>query len=172
MAELRSTPETAEYCIVLVEPRSRTVLGLETNGSFRFPRVRISRQARPVEQLAHAVEIEWQLKVLILDFLSEPDNQTPSVAAIVLGRAPASPHLLAMALEELPSNELTEEECACLLSILSDRCWNPLSRIGWVDEAIAWVEEATGKKISSKSNIEQFNAGGGFALTRVCSASV
>jgi hypothetical protein len=166
MAELRTTLETAEYCIVLVEPRSRTVLGIETNGRIRFPRVRISRQARPVEQLAHEVEIAWQFKVLILDFLSGPDSATPCVVAIVLGRAPASPRLLALALGELPSNELTKEECNCLHSIVRDRCANPLSRIDWVDEAIAWVEEATGKKISSKSNIEQLNAGGGFALTR------
>jgi hypothetical protein len=43
----------------------------------------------------------------------------------------------------------------------------PFSRIGWIDQAIAWMEAATGKRLRSKSQIEQYNAGAQFALLRL-----
>jgi hypothetical protein len=41
------------------------------------------------------------------------------------------------------------------------------SQVGWIDKAIAWMEGATGKRLSTKREIEQFNAGGGFSLVRL-----
>jgi hypothetical protein len=166
MAELKSTLETTEYRIVLVEPHRKMVLVLESNGTYCLPGVWISRNARPVELLVNSVEIELGLKVLILDFLSEPDDPTPCVAAVVLDATQARLNLLPMPLGDLQSIELTEKEQDCLHSIVYDRAPSPLSRVGWIDEAVTWVEKVTRKNISSRADIKQFNAGGGFALIR------
>jgi hypothetical protein len=166
MAEQQSTSETVEYRIVMVEPRSRAILGFETQGRYRLPRVIISRSLRSAQQLATAAEIEWGLKVLILDFLSEPGDDAPIAAAIVRSITRASLNLLKLPLEQISEIELPGKERDRLVSILCDATENPLSRICWVDEAVAWVEEVTGKKIASKADAEQLNAGGGFALIR------
>jgi hypothetical protein len=51
--------------------------------------------------------------------------------------------------------------------VLDGNTKSPLGRIGWIDEAIVWVETVTGRQVSSKSGVEQYNAGGGFTLVRL-----
>ncbi len=122
MTEHRLDLETVEYRIALAKSQSRNVLGLQANGSYRLPRVRISRNARHVSQLVKGVEDEWGLKVMILDFLSEPDNDTPCAAAIVLESTSNRPALLNFPLEQLPPIELTEKERDFLVSIIYVDC--------------------------------------------------
>jgi len=166
MAELQSTPETVEYRIAMVEPRSRAILGFETQGSYRLPRVFISRKLRHTQQLTAAAEIKWGLKVLILDFLSETGDDAPIAVAIVRSIARASLNLLKLPLEQISEIELPGKERDRLVSILCGGTESLLSSIGWIDEAVAWVEEVTGQKLASNADPEQLNAGGGFALIR------
>jgi Phosphotransferase enzyme family len=166
MRERQLDHESIEYRIAVVESGSGNVLTFQANGNYRLPRVRISRNVRHVSQLAKMIEDEWGVKVMILDFLSEPDNEIPCAAAIVLGSTSNRPALHKLSLEQLPPIELPEKERDCLVSIIYGRSICPLSRIDWFDVVIAWVEEVTGKKISSKADVEQLNAGGGYALIR------
>ena len=48
--------------------------------------------------------------------------------------------------------------------VLRDEVTDPFSRIGWMDEAIAWVESETGRSLCPKAGVEQHNAGGAFTL--------
>ena len=166
MAELKSTSETVEYRVVMIEPQSKAILGFGTEGRCRLPRVSISRMLRHVQQIATAVEIQWGFSVLILEFLSEPNDVTPGIVAVVRDMTHASVKLLKLPLEQLSEIELPGKERDRLFSILCGATESPLARIGWADEAVAWVEDVTGQKIASKANAEQLNAGGGFALIR------
>ncbi|MEG9437796.1 phosphotransferase [Edaphobacter sp. HDX4] len=69
-------------------------------------------------------------------------------------------------MEELSSSELPEEQRMLLATLLSDSLGKLPSHLGWIDEAIAWVEAATQSKLISRTRINQFNAGDGFALIR------
>jgi hypothetical protein len=166
MVELRSAPATVECRIVLVQPESKAILGFEMDNSFRLPVVIICRQMRPAQQISKAVEMRWGIKVLILDFLSDCDRESLCVASIVLDTTQSSLNLLPLPLEQLSTIELSEEERSRLLSILNNTAQPALSRVGWLDAAVDWVQEVTGQSITSKADIEQLNAGGGFALIR------
>jgi hypothetical protein len=155
-----------DYRLVAVDPRSKAVFGSNTGESCRLPRVRISGNKRQVHQVVAAAETQWGLKVLILDFLSESDSVAPFVVAIVLDFATKGTDFFSVPLQEIPSIELTEKERDLLNSTICGRGPNLLSHIRWFDEAIAWVEEVTGKRISSEVGLEQLNAGGGYALIR------
>jgi hypothetical protein len=156
--------ETTEYRLVLVLPESRKILAISGVGGYRLPSIGILQWMRPAEQLREAIHMAWNLHVLILDFFH--DSPFCAVAEVlVLGRPT---DLKAVLLEQLPISELSEQQRVEIGSILAGDCQasSPFSRIGWIDEAIAWLEAETGRKLSSKRDIEQYNAGGEFALVR------
>jgi hypothetical protein len=155
-----------DYRLVAFDPRSKTVFGINTGDGVRLPRVRISGHKRHVPQIVDATEREWGFKVLILDLLSESETVAPLVVALVVDLVPNEADVSTAHLEDIAFIELTEKERDLLNSTLCGRGPNPLSHVGWFDEAIAWVEEMTGKRISSEARIEQLNAGGGYALVR------
>jgi hypothetical protein len=72
-------------------------------------------------------------------------------------------------IEQLQTPELSEDECHRLELVIEGRTRSTFSHLGWIHEAFAWMESATGFAFSSKESIEQCNAGGGFALFRACS---
>ncbi|GGG86582.1 hypothetical protein GCM10011585_33180 [Edaphobacter dinghuensis] len=43
----------------------------------------------------------------------------------------------------------------------------PFARLGWIDEAVAWLHASTRDRISSKKDIRQYNAGADLALIRI-----
>jgi hypothetical protein len=68
--------------------------------------------------------------------------------------------------ERLIGCVLSNKEAILLSEMLEGRRANPFSCLGWIDEAVSWVMTATGQKVSSKRQIEQWNFGGEFALLR------
>ena len=157
--------ETMEYRIVIVLPESRAILTLNTSGDHQLPRVSIPRRMRPAQALRQAVETKWSLNVLILEYLQREDNSASCVMAELLTPI-ADSALDATPLDRVSRFELPDEERAMLGVLLNGECQSPFSRFGWVDEASAWLETATGQKVSSKSDIQQLNAGGAFTLLR------
>jgi Ser/Thr protein kinase RdoA (MazF antagonist) len=69
-------------------------------------------------------------------------------------------------LEQVSSSELSEPQRAHVASLLSGDTDSPFAQIGWIEEAIRWIESVTDGKLSSKSGIEQYNVGGSFSLVR------
>jgi hypothetical protein len=156
--------ETTGYRLVLVLPKSSRILALSGPHGYRLPSVSIPQWARPAKQLCDVILTTWKLSVIILDFLrAEPFCAIAEV--IMSGPLEA---LEAIALEQLQSSELSEQMLVQIESILANDCHTrgPFSRLGWIDEAIAWLESETGEILSSKRDIEQYNAGGSSALIK------
>ncbi|WP_420237172.1 phosphotransferase family protein [Telmatobacter bradus] len=165
MAATATIVETVEYRLVLIQPASGAVLAVDAIDGCRLPRVSIPQWTRPAQQLRKVIRATWGAETLILDIFRMNDGSTSCVAAELLdGRIPLT--LRAVELDHILNSELVEAEYSALVSLLYGKGKNPLSRIGWIDEAIAWIEETTGRTISSRNDIEQFNVGGAFALLR------
>jgi Phosphotransferase enzyme family len=157
--------DTVEYRVVLVDPVSRGVLAREEDGSFCVLRVSIPPRTRAVRQVRAKLERSWGIAVVILDFLSAGHNTSPCVVAELL--MPSIPTgFRVVSAGEIASEELAEPERTHLNRVLGDDVTSPFSRIGWIDEAIAWVEGVTGQQLRSKTSVEQHSAGGAFTLLR------
>jgi hypothetical protein len=158
--------ETIEYRCVLVRPHSHAVLAFANDGRYHLPRVHISRSARPAREVQRAIKARWGLNILVLDIwvaqqglraCAVAERLTPEMAS-TFNEVPA---------EQLKSSELHEEEYRDLKLLLEGRPKTLFSHIGWIDEAIAWTESATGRTFCSSRCVEQWNAGGDFELLRM-----
>jgi hypothetical protein len=160
--------ETTEYLLALVLPQSREVLArMSVDGGYFLPSINIPQWTRPAEQLQKAILMAWELHVILVDFLRSTEGQPICAVAEVLDSHQSS-DLKAIGIAQLSSAVLGEQQRAQLKSILAGGSGVPgfFSKLGWIDEAIAWLESETGKRLSSKEQIEQYNAGDEFALIR------
>jgi hypothetical protein len=160
--------ELIEYRVVLVQSDSRRVLALDAVGGFRLPRVKIPSWTRPAHQLQRTIKMTWNVNALCLDFLPSAKESSPvAVAEVLMIEGPIK--LTPIALTQIHHTELSEPQRERLLSMLTEKVNgnSSFSQVGWIDEAVAWMECVTGRKLSTKREIEQFNAGGGFALVRL-----
>jgi hypothetical protein len=164
MPVLETIVETTEYRLVLVLPESRRILAMSDVDGCRLPSVSIPQWKRPAEQLRETVHAVWKLRVLILDFFD--GFPLCAVAEVLVPGQPTG--LKAVSLEQVQPSELSEQQRAQVASILAgdSHASSNFSRVGWIDEAITWLESETGRKLSSKRDIKQYNAGGEFALVR------
>ncbi|WP_035352143.1 phosphotransferase [Edaphobacter aggregans] len=158
--------DTNEYRVLLVDPESRGLCALERGGEYRLIRVAVAQRTRLARELQKTLRDAWGLAVLILDILTTEDSMSPcAVAELLHGELPAE--FRGIQPEQLPSDELSEQERASFLAMLDGDTTSPLGGIGWIDEAIAWVETTTDRRVCSKSDVEQYNAGRGFTLVRL-----
>lgn len=156
---------TTEYQVVLVRPESRGVLALASVGSYLLPRVRISSTGRPAQHLQRAIKATWGVRAFVL--ATSVATQGGSFYAVAELLSPGiSSELEEVALDRISSLELTSEEYRGCELLLENKSTSPVSRIGWIDEAIDWVASATGQQSLTKSEIEQLNVGVAFALVR------
>jgi Phosphotransferase enzyme family len=156
--------ETTEYRLILVLQDSRWVLAIPDANGYRLPSVAIPQWTRPAQQLQEAVLAGWRLPALIVDLL-----QGSPPCAVAEALAPTeSTDLTPVPFEQIQVSEISEEQRVRIDALLTgDRAASsPLSHLGWMDEAITWVETETGSRLLSKRDIEQSNAGGRFALLR------
>jgi hypothetical protein len=165
MAEAQTMFETLEFRVALVDPSSHALLVLDLANGDRLPRVRIPRWLRPAQQLQKEIHATWGVRVVILDIVREDCGSASLVVAEPLMFVPRSDFKTIMA-GQLPSSEVSEKEYVYLTSLLKGVTKEPFSRVGWIDRAVRWVESETGSKLASRNEIEQYNAGGAFALVR------
>jgi hypothetical protein len=160
--------ETTEYRLAAVLPHSGEVLALvDMDGDYSLPSISVPQLDRPAEQLQKAIRMAWKLHILVLEFLGATEGYPVCVVAEVIASSDAA-DLKAVGIRQLSSAALGEQQRVQLESMLAggagvEGSW---SQLGWIDEAITWLESETGKRLSSKKDIEQHNAGGGFALVR------
>jgi hypothetical protein len=167
MSESCEMPNTLECRATIIDGTSQAVLVLSRDDGFAFPHVLISPQARPAEQLCKAIRREWGLSVLILDFLPTNSDSQYSVIAELLSEMKASPEFTSLQLDQFPLYLLSQRDLASLTQTLNGGVSSSFSRLGWINEAVAWLEKETGHRLSSRDCIEQLNAGGAFALLRL-----
>lgn len=161
-------PATTEYRVVLVQPESRGLLALGCANSWRLPRVRIPSISRPAQQLQKALKAIWGVDVFVVDVCdtSKATDGTSSFAIAELLSPPSRSDYEETTLDQIANSELSHDERQACARLLESECPSPVARIGWIDEAAAWVGSTTGRRFSTKNDIEQLNAGGGFALLR------
>jgi len=154
-----------KYQLILALPESPKVLIVGTDTGDCLPSVHIPQRTRVAKELQKAIRETWNLDVIVLD-LSRPGNgELPyAVAEVRSSTRPAA--LRAVNFTNLMNFGLGEQLLAQLVSVLNreQSSYSPFSRIGWIDQAITWLEAETGKRLSPNTKIDQYNAGGGFSL--------
>lgn len=166
MTARETMTERIEARIVLLAFGSREMLATPSHPhSQRLIRVQVSITDRLAPQVHHALQTRYGLRGMVLDFLSAP-RSTSLCVAFEVSNVPASKALHAVAVDAIPTTELSQNERMTVLKLQAARDESPLTRPGWIDEAIAWIESTTHKKVTSKQDIEQYNAGSGFGLLR------
>jgi hypothetical protein len=165
MVETPTIFETVEFRVIFVDPASYALLVLDTPEGYCLPRVRIPRCLRRAQQLQKAIQVTWGVRVVILDIVMS--NRGSAFYAVAEPLMPVkSSDFKSVVATQLPPSELSEREHAALALLLDGERKSPFSQIGWIDDALGWVESETGRKVTSRNEIEQYNAGSAFALVR------
>lgn len=162
------TRSNIEYRCVLVRPHSHQLLAAAERDQYRLPRIHIPEWTRPAEELQKAIKARWKLDVFVLETWAAGHQAAALVVAELLD-VERNSSFVEFPVRSFKGAEFSEEDCQHLESLLEGRTKIPFPRLGWIYEAMAWVESVTGATFSSKRNIAQWNAGGGFALLRACS---
>jgi len=152
--------DAVRYRVVLVRPQSRMIFVFSLDSGPVLPTVAVEPHSRPWNQLRKRIYDLWRLRTFIIGFV-EPDCVVAEIMEGDEGR-----DWTFIGLDELIQSGLSETEQNAVATLLSRDAGQPLGRIGWMDQAIAWVESSTNSDLSSKIDIEQINAGGGCALVR------
>ena len=160
--------ETIEYRCAIVRPLSHDVLVCADAGRYRLPRVQIPRATRPAQEVQRAIKSRWGLSIFVLETWMTPEGLGPCAVAELLTADNARP-FREVPIDRLRNWEFLEHEYQRLQLLIDSGLTSPFCHIGWIDEAIAWMESATGRTFRSRRNIDQWNAGRGFALLSACS---
>lgn len=156
--------EGMEFRVILIDPESRRWV---TSGRpHKLVRVSIPRKTRYVRQVQLALQRTLGIAALVVEFLSIHEDGSSCVVAELLRTVPSA-EFREVAPNEIPDEELSEGERVRLSRLLEDNPVDSVSSIGWIDQAIQWVQDALGATCHSKVGIEQYGAGGGFALVRL-----
>jgi|GEM_PF-833436 len=156
--------DPVSYRVVLLETdQRRLLLHQQTQGSM-LPRVRVPRFSRRAQALRTAIHAQCRVAAFVVDYIDE-NALEPCVVAEFRDTGRNS-KLERGGLNEVLESELSGQERSTIESLLNGRSGSSITRLGWIDDAAAWVKTATGCKVQSGAGIEQFNAGGGFALLR------
>jgi hypothetical protein len=169
------TPETitekTECRVVLLESGSRDVLAASSGSDLhRLIHLELSASERLAPQLHRALQTQYGLRGIMLDFISAPCSGSPCVV-LELFTIPISRMFHPVPVDTIAADDLSQSERLRVSEIQAGRGYSPLTRPGWIDEAIAWVEGTIRQKVTSKLDIEQYSAGGAFTLLRISMAN-
>jgi hypothetical protein len=165
---LQSVDDQLHYRVAIVLPHSKEILAESDGDSRRLPTIMIQRWSRIAEQITTNIKDRWSLQTVVIDSLAA-SGDTPGLAILeALSCDPVSKETLQPC---LPDDIWIDQQHRTLIqAVLSgtDKCRNPLLRLGWIDEAKQWLQaNNTDRKIQFNDEICQLNAGAGFALIRL-----
>lgn len=165
-----------EYRIAFVFPSFRKTFAVATGKQYLLPSFHIQDGERPAQPLTRAIRDSWKVQAIVLDIVRTDRPDSPC-AILELRAIPDSIYLARLTpvdLDAIEADQLGPTERSVIQSLIertdSDR--GPFSRIGWIDEAIAWVEEVTsalGTKLTGE--LTQFSSGGDSCLVRFRASS-
>jgi hypothetical protein len=158
------------YHAAVIVPSTQSIVLAEIDGKCRLPLISVECGTRAVREIRRELESRWGLTVAVLDFVIGL-NYAPVAISELIGPPPGT-RCCAIPISEAPSSELDCAQKKVVAQIASGDVDddNPLRRVGWLAEAAAWVEESTHCSVLLPHAIEQYTAGGGFALLRLESA--
>ncbi|MEG9432818.1 phosphotransferase family protein [Terriglobus sp. ADX1] len=127
---------------------------------------RLPLHSRHAEELRRELLARWNVTTFVVGFFCDQFDGTTNYAITELLAPYADADLTAV-----PLLHLLDEHFAGLLrdfvfSCVSINSRESMMRIGWLDEAISWVESVTRKKVASKAQTEQLHVGSGFCLMK------
>lgn len=164
------------YRVAILVPDAQRVLVERRGGRATLPRVSVRKGMRAVRQIQMALWSRWGLRAVVLDFVCDESGVPLCVAEL---RSPISHTVLqAISLEVVSIGRLQWPEVEphirsviqeMALGIAGSR--SPLSRLGWLNEATTWIESNLGNGAGQVRDLEQYTAGGGFALFKVKTAA-
>jgi hypothetical protein len=159
------------YRLAFILPESRHLLVMQADGARELPTIDIPLWRRPAEHLTRLIEERWQITTVVLDVVA--DESLPTPCAIVEVRNPSweftKECFRVAGVDDLPNSSLAESERGTLQSILAgeDAGRGPFSRIGWVEEAQTWIQQAISEReVTFTGALRHLNAGGNFCLIR------
>jgi hypothetical protein len=159
--------EQINYRLILVLPNEDKMLARYDGATYRLPTLGISTRTRHAEELQKGIRALWGLSAIVLDILRSPRDLTSCVVAQLLS-LDRSDGLIPASLDQLNESELDEQQRVVVEGIIAGDCGErgPFSRVGWIDEAVAWLRSETGKTVCVTEEIQQYNSSGKFALVR------
>lgn len=159
--------ERNDYRLALIVPQMKMLLTEDAGAAARLPRISLPKCTRPAEQAQQIVHETWGMHVLMLDCLASSQDAPRCLVAQVLTSRCANT-LIPQRLDSIAASELTEHERITLGAMIVGDAQErgPFSRVGWINEAIAWIHsEVPGCEVLP-NEIRQFNASARFALLR------
>jgi hypothetical protein len=165
----QSVDDQLHYQVAIVLLHSKEVLAEGDVHSRRLPTIAIPRWSRVAEQITTTIKRRWNLQTVVVDSLA-PSDDAPGLAVLearscdesATGTSlqPSHPDLICI---EARGRNLLQE-----IFTETDKCRNPLLRLGWIDEAQRWLQSnIRDREIQFTGDIRQLNAGAGFALIRL-----
>jgi hypothetical protein len=170
---LIDNPLYDRYRLVLLSSSTRLVFAERAGHRFCLPRLSIPRWTRAAEQVQQAIDCNWGIKGIVLDFLGdEPGSDGAVLVELMDGvRQGALPtHQSWANLCDIHSEELTSFELDLVETLFEDGQTGrgPFSRFGWIEEAQRWIGNELGlNREPLTSEILQLNAGANHALVRL-----
>jgi hypothetical protein len=168
--------ESINYRLALILPQSRQLLATKVDETYMLPQVSIPRWERCAEQLTRLIGERWHIKSVVLDIITDDRPDLPLVPIEVRSSTwdPSPEGFTRIDTDKISGGVLCSSERKVLQSILAgeDSGRGPFSRIGWIEDVQAWVHEVTNAcEITLTGETVQFNAGRGFCLIRLATAS-
>lgn len=158
------------YRVAILIPDSRRVLVERRGRKMMLPRVSVRQGRRAVRQIQRAIWLRWGLSIVILDFFAGGDATllcvAESLSPLTLADLKAVPISALYDVDVDARTRSAVQEIA--MGVPGSR--SRLSSVGWLNEAMAWIEVTLGHGANLSGKIEQYNAGGGFALLKVKTA--
>lgn len=171
MGNLLQTVETVAYKVILVVAASKVVLAIEEGRRFRLPRVFIPKWTRPAEEITKAIQEQWNLNAIVLRILPTREAQPACAVTEVIGSriAEAYQTFCSCVVDAIDKADLdvTEQERVSAVLVGDAGSDGPFSRLGWVQEAQAWIQQSlSDRSVDFSDDVRQYNAGDTFALIR------
>jgi hypothetical protein len=161
--------EFEEFRLVLILSWSDMVLIELKDGAHRLPRVCIPKWTRTARQLGETILKKWGVRSIVIDVL--PGSRDLPPCAVIEIRTRAWRFVLhgfvPVHVDDLSDLDLTDIEHFAIRGIIARDAQGrgPFSRLGWVEEAQAWIRENIDcRRTEFNEDIRQFSAGGFFAL--------
>ncbi len=162
--------EQEEFRVVLVLPWSGLILAERHGNSLPLPRIIITSRARLAYQFEETARQRWNTAIVVIDILLGESNVSPCAVIEVRSRCWQFTDygLTSIPIEAFGDTDLSPSECLTIKKIIAGNIESrgPFSRIGWLDDAQAWVRHTVQDDDLRFDTIRQYTATGHFALVR------
>jgi len=153
--------EVSEYQVIIVT-KSKCVLLIAGERTPEIPCIEVPKGRRPVQTISTALKQDFGIFGFILEVFPLEDGFGGCAIAEFIGSTLPSGFVVINS-EDFLVEAYPRQVRTILEEVLADRVL-PVARLGWFNDAVTWVERATGLKLAARTSPHQLNGGRGFAL--------